>query len=237
MGRKPQRIGLCRDSTAERWPRWLPIAPSTNEDLDDLHFAFNDRVDRPIITNPDTKLPWIRPFDDSDVGLRTRSKWILLEDTQTLHDASSRTSGQFAQLPSRGLRQRDPERHSSSNGMNSSSSRIRFHRASSSLMDALSISSRMTSSYVCPFEPSLRSSSFVSFWREIVVEPAISWPPWSPWYLCLTMWRYARRATATKPSDSTVTGRRYSDVQRSERRRPSVASPHQRSLGSCQPES
>src|SRR3989442_8182082 len=73
--------------------------------------------------------------------------------------------------------------------MNSSSSRIRFHRASSSLMDALSISSRMTSSYVCPFEPNLRSSSFVSFWREIVVEPAISWPPWYPWYLCLTMWR------------------------------------------------
>src|SRR3989442_403348 len=46
MGRKPQRIGLCRDSTAERWPRWLPIAPSTNEDLDDLHFAFNDLVVR-----------------------------------------------------------------------------------------------------------------------------------------------------------------------------------------------
>src|SRR5438445_2370224 len=146
MGRKPQRIGLCRDSTAERRSRSLPIAPSTDEDLDDLHFAFNDRVDRPVVSNPDTILPRIRPFDDSDVSPRPRSKRILLEDTQTLYDASSRSSRQFAQLPSHCLRQRDPERHSSSNGMNSSSSRIRFHRASSSLMDALSISSRITSS-------------------------------------------------------------------------------------------
>src|SRR3989454_1218262 len=172
--------------------RSLPIAPSTDEDLDDLHFAFNDRVDCPVVSNPDTILPRIRPFDDSDVSPRPRSKRILLEDTQTLYDASSRSSRQLAQLPSRCLRQRDPERHSSSNGMNSSSSRIRFHRSSSSLMDALSISSRMTSSYVCPFEPNLRSSSFVSFWREIVVEPAISWPPWYPWYLCLTIWRYVQ---------------------------------------------
>src|SRR5207245_8696000 len=130
-----------------------------------------------------------------EIGFRTRSKRIFLEDTQPLRDASSRSSGQFAQLPSRCLRQHDPERHSSSNGMNSSSSRIRFHRASSSLMDALSISSRMTSSYVCPFEPNLRSSSFVSFWREIVVEPAIPWPPQYPWYLCLTMWRYVWMVT------------------------------------------
>src|SRR5205807_6556909 len=137
---------FVEDAVAGALSRSLPIAPSTDEDLDDLHLAFNDRVDRPVVSNPDTILPRTRPFDDSEIGFRTRSKRILLEDTQPLRDASSRSSGRFAQLPSRCLRQHDPERHSSSNGMNSSSSRIRFHRASSSLMDALSISSRMTSS-------------------------------------------------------------------------------------------
>src|SRR2546421_4822503 len=122
------------------------IASSTDEDLNDLHFALNDRVDRPVTADSDAILPWIRPFDGSNVGLRPRSKRVLLEDTQTLHDAGSRSGGEFAQLPSRCLRQRDPERHTSSNGMNSSSSRMRFHRASSSLIDALSISCRMTSS-------------------------------------------------------------------------------------------
>src|SRR6266487_439268 len=141
------RVALCRECYRSRdRPAPLPIAPPTDEDLDDLHFALHDRVDRPIISDPDTILPWIRPLDDSNVGLRTRSKRILLEDTQTLYDASSRSGRQFAQLPSRCLRQRDPEPHTSSNEMNFSSSRIRFHRASSSLIDAFSISSRMTSS-------------------------------------------------------------------------------------------
>src|SRR5439155_3190305 len=137
---------LHRMLSRARRSRSLSIAPSTDEDLNDLHFALNDRVDRPVITNSDTILPWIRPLDDSNVGLRPRSKRVLLEDTQTLHDASSRSGGESAQLPSSRLRQRDPERHTSSNGMNSSSSRIRFHRASSSLIDAFSIRSRMTSS-------------------------------------------------------------------------------------------
>src|SRR2546430_15135122 len=97
-----------------RRSRSLSIAPSTDEDLNDLHFALNDRVDRPVITDSDTILPWIRPFDGSNVGLRPRSKRVLLEDTQTLHDAGSRSGGEFAQLPSRCLPQRDPERHASS---------------------------------------------------------------------------------------------------------------------------
>src|SRR3989442_957549 len=63
--------------------------------------------------------------------------------------------------------------HSSSKGMNASSSRTWFHRASTSLIDAFLISSRMTASYVWPFVPNLRSISFVSFRREMVVAPAM----------------------------------------------------------------
>src|SRR5947208_14267719 len=117
-----------------RRSRPLSIDPSTDEDLNDLLFALNDRVDRPVITDSDTILPWIRPLDDSNVGLRPRSKRGLLEDTPTLHDASSRSGGEFAQLPSRRPRQRDPERHPPSNGMNSCSSRMRFNRASGALL-------------------------------------------------------------------------------------------------------
>jgi len=46
--------------------------------------------------------------------------------------------------------------------------------------DAFSISSRMTVSYVWPFEPNLRSISFVSLRRETVVAPAMFLYAWTP---------------------------------------------------------
>src|SRR5207249_10554754 len=144
--------------------------------------------DRAILADPDAVLAGIGAFNRSEIRLGSRAERVSFEDAQPPNDALPRFGGQLSELPGRGLGKRDPKGHSSSNGMNSSSSKIRFHRASCSLMEAFSISSRMTASYVCPLDPNRRSNSLVSFRSEIVVVvDAITTVPWSIWYLYVTM--------------------------------------------------
>src|SRR3990170_1980964 len=94
-----------------------PIPATADEYLNDLDLTRYDGVDDSILPDSEAILPRLRPFDCSDVRLGPRVKRVLFQYAHSLRDSRTEVLGQLSQLTSRRLRNGDPERHSSSNGM------------------------------------------------------------------------------------------------------------------------